>query len=39
MYYKRYIEPALAIVLGITIVAGSMAIAEPGGTSPAVGLQ
>jgi hypothetical protein len=30
MYYKRFIEPTLVIILGLTIVAGSLAIAEPG---------
>jgi hypothetical protein len=33
MYYKRFIEPALAVVIGIAIVACSIAIAEPGSES------
>jgi hypothetical protein len=30
MYYKRFIEPALAMVIGIAIIACSIAFAEPG---------
>ena len=33
MVYKRFIEPALAVVIGIAIVACSIAIAEPGSES------
>jgi len=35
MFYKRFIEPALAIVIGIAIVACSIAIADPSAEKPA----
>ena len=35
MYYKRFIEPALAVVIGIAIVACSIAIADPTTEKPA----
>jgi hypothetical protein len=34
MFYKRFIEPALAIVIVIAIVASSIAIADPSAEKP-----